>query len=231
MALVTPEDKLYEIIIAEPAIIPLVNRFDISLGVGDRTIAEICANKGINIDLFVTIVNAYINESFSFEKSFESFGAQDIISYLRMTNNAYMRFQIPNIERHFSALISHSTGNNNLELLFSLFQEVKQEITSRIENDEQVWFKEILEHENCAPVGQLDIDVNENIEFDTTIEDKICDLKNMFVIHLKGDYDRNLCHAVLFAIISLEKDLKQNDRIRNNVLYPLAVALKKQYQK
>ena len=60
-----------------------------------------------------------------------------------------------------------------------------------------------------------------------SIEDKLSDLKNMFVIHLRGDYDRNLCQAVLFAIISFEKDIRQNNRIRNHILYPLAVALKK----
>ena len=48
----------------------------------------------------------------------------------------------------------------------------------------------------------------------------------MFVIHLRGEYDANLCHAVLFAIISLEKDIKQNNRIRNRILYPISVALK-----
>ena len=47
----------------------------------------------------------------------------------------------------------------------------------------------------------------------------------MFVIHLRGDYDRILCHAVLFAVISLEKDICQNNRIRNRVLRPLVDAL------
>ena len=43
----------------------------------------------------------------------------------------------------------------------------------------------------------------------------------MFVIHLKGEYDVNLCHAVLVAIMTLQKDIKQNNRIRYRILLPI----------
>ena len=51
-------------------------------------------------------------------------------------------------------------------------------------------------------------------EDNDNIEDKLNDLINMFVIHLKGEYDVNLCHAVLVAIMTLQKDIKQNNRIK-----------------
>ena len=53
------------------------------------------------------------------------------------------------------------------------------------------------------------------------IEEKLNDLINMFVIHLKGEYDVNLCHAVLVAIMTLQKDIKQNNRIRYRILLPI----------
>lgn len=58
-------------------------------------------------------------------------------------------------------------------------------------------------------------------ENNDNIEDKLNDLINMFVIHLKGEYDVNLCHAVLIAIMSLQKDIKQNNRIRYRILLPI----------
>ena len=57
------------------------------------------------------------------------------------------------------------------------------------------------------------------------IEDKLNDLKSFFIIHLKGVYDINLCHAVIASIIALEKDLKQNNRIRERILRPIEHAL------
>ena len=222
MALVTPDTKLCEVIVDEPSVVPVINRFDIVLGVGDRTIKSICKEKGIDTSFFITILNAFINESFFLENVTGAFNAGDVVDYLRKTNNSYLRNQLPNIERHFAALISRSDSNNNLPLLFNFYREVKTEIERRIDSDNQ-WFDAIISAEQSN--SEVSVAGNAVEAESDSIEDKLTDLINMFVIHLRGDYDRNLCHAVLFAVISLEKDICQNNRIRNRVLRPLVDAL------
>ena len=222
MALVTPDTKLCEVIVDEPSVVPVINRFDIVLGVGDRTIKSICKEKGIDTSFFITILNAFIHESFFLENVTGAFNAGDVVDYLRKTNNSYLRNQLPNIERHFAALISRSDSNNNLPLLFNFYREVKTEIERRIDSDNQ-WFDAIISAEQSnSEVSVAGTAIQAESD---SIEDKLSDLINMFVIHLRGDYDRNLCHAVLFAVISLEKDICQNNRIRNRVLRPLVDAL------
>lgn len=222
MALVTPDTKLCEVIVDEPSVVPVINRFDIVLGVGDRTIKSICKEKGIDTSFFITILNAFIHESFFLENVTGAFNAGDVVDYLRKTNNSYLRNQLPNIERHFAALISRSDSNNNLPLLFNFYIEVKTEIERRIDSDNQ-WFDAIISAEQSN--SEVSVAGNAVQAGSDSIEDKLSDLINMFVIHLRGDYDRNLCHAVLFAVISLEKDIRQNNRIRNRVLRPLVDAL------
>ena len=222
MALVTPDTKLCEVIVDEPSVVPVINRFDIVLGVGDRTIKSICKEKGIDTSFFITILNAFINESFFLENVTGAFNAGDVVDYLRKTNNSYLRNQLPNIERHFAALISRSDSNNNLPLLFNFYREVKTEIERRIDSDNQ-WFDAIISAEQSN--SEVSVAGNAVQAESDSIEDKLSDLINMFVIHLRGDYDRNLCHAVLFAVISPEKDICQNNRIRNRVLRPLVDAL------
>lgn len=222
MALVTPDTKLCEVIVDEPSVVPVINRFDIVLGVGDRTIKSICKEKGIDTSFFITILNAFIHESFFLENVTGAFNAGDVVDYLRKTNNSYLRNQLPNIERHFAALISRSDSNNNLPLLFNFYREVKTEIERRIDSDNQ-WFDAIISAEQSN--SEVSVAGNAVQAESDSIEDKLSDLINMFVIHLRGNYDRNLCHAVLFAVISLEKDICQNNRIRNRVLRPLVDAL------
>lgn len=222
MALVTPDTKLCEVIVDEPSVVPVINRFDIVLGVGDRTIKSICKEKGIDTSFFITILNAFIHESFFLENLTGAFNAGDVVDYLRKTNNFYLRNQLPNIERHFAALISRSDSNNNLPLLFNFYREVKTEIERRIDSDNQ-WFDAIISAEQSN--SEVSVAGNAVQAESDSIEDKLSDLINMFVIHLRGDYDSNLCHAVLFAVISLEKDICQNNRIRNRVLRPLVDAL------
>ena len=60
-----------------------------------------------------------------------------------------------------------------------------------------------------------------------TIEALLSDLKGIMVKHLSGDYNENLCYAVIFGISSLAKDIKQHNRIRYRILTPMVSAMEK----
>lgn len=215
MAIISPKNHLSDIILLHPESIPLINRLGINLGVGDKTVEAICNERCIDAEFFATIINTFINEDFFPEKVLKSFKAETIVSYISKTYNYYTHYMIPNIERHFNFLIAHSGNNNNLGLMLQFFNELKNDLLKSIEHDSTQWFPLILSLENdsnAAIPGELSISDN------SLIEDKLNDLKSMFVIHLSGNYELNLCYAVITSIIALEKDLKQNNRIRNRIL-------------
>ena len=226
MALINADCKLCDVILNEPSIIPVINRFGIILGVGDKSIRTVCEEKNLDCEFFVTILNTFINEDYFPENRLKSFCATQIVDYLTLTNSYYQQFQIPNIERHFNSLISQSdSDNNNLELMKQFFEELKKELLSRIEHDRTSWFPAIR-----AAAEQLQGEYyGEHIHYDhdepDSLEEKLDDLKSLFVIHLRGEYDLNLCHGVIFALYSLEKDIKQHNRIRNRILRPIADAM------
>ena len=228
MALINADCKLCDVILNEPSIIPVINRFGIILGVGDKSIRTVCEEKNLDCEFFVTILNTFINEDYFPENRLKSFCATQIVDYLTLTNSYYQQFQIPNIERHFNSLISQSdSDNNNLELMKQFFEELKKELLSRIEHDRTSWFPAIR-----AAAEQLQGEYyGEHIHYDhdepDSLEEKLDDLKSLFVIHLRGVYDLNLCHGVIFALYSLEKDIKQHNRIRNRILRPIADAMLK----
>ena len=228
MALINADCKLCDVILNEPSIIPVINRFGIILGVGDKSIRTVCEEKNLDCEFFVTILNTFINEDYFPENRLKSFCATQILDYLTPTPSYYQQFQIPNIERHFNSLISQSdSDNNNLELMKQFFEELKKELLSRIEHDRTSWFPAIR-----AAAEQLQGEYyGEHIHYDhdepDSLEEKLDDLKSLFVIHLRGEYDLNLCHGVIFALYSLEKDIKQHNRIRNRILRPIADAMLK----
>ena len=45
------------------------------------------------------------------------------------------------------------------------------------------------------------------------------------VRHLCGQYNDNLAYAVIFAIGSIERDIRQHNRIRDRILTPIISAL------
>ena len=95
------------------------------------------------------------------------------------------------------------------------FLELKNDIMQAINNDIENLFPSILTLNNNSDSLHKKVVIN---PINVVIEDKINDLKNMFIIHLTGKYDLNLCYAVISAIIAFEKDFKQNNRIRNRIL-------------
>ncbi len=226
MAIYTTDSKLSEIILNNPSLIPVINRFNIFLGVADKTVEDICNEKSLDANFFIAILNTFINDEYFPEKIIKSFNIKIIIDYLNKTNAYYKHFQLPNIERHFNSLISRSdSGNNNLYLMQKFFLEMKQELLAQIDYDQNEWFPKILQIDSSIIDYNKEIILNHNGDEPNPIEDKLNDLKSFFIIHLRGEYDFNLCNAVIATIYTLEKDIKQNNRIRNRILKPMTNVL------
>ena len=60
--IVTKDTKLHDVVINEPAIIAVLSRFGITLGIGDNTVRRICDERGINASFFVATLNAFIDD-------------------------------------------------------------------------------------------------------------------------------------------------------------------------
>lgn len=225
LPIISSNTKLSQIIIDDPTILSVLSRFGILLGVGDMTIEQICQQKKMNVVFFTTILNTFRDPDFFPEKILYSFEAHLIVDYLKKTNQTYLQFQLPNIERHLHLLISKSDAqNSNLLIIMKFFSEVKAQLMKRIDVDKNRWFPEILALENSEG-NKVESTVMAFDESNDSIEDKINDLISMFVVHLTGDYDINLGQAVLLALDSLKKDIAQNNRIRKRILMPLYQAL------
>ena len=233
MSLIYADMKLCDVILHEPTLIPVLNRFGITLGIGDKSIRSVCEERSLDTDFFLTILNTFINEEFFPENRLKTFCATQIVDYLTKTNVYYERFQLPNIERHFNSLIRHSgTAENNLELIYQFFLKVKEELLNRIEYDRNIWFPEIRALSDAIGLHSTNgIKLPTKVYHDEpdSLEEKLHDLISLFVIHLSGEeIDSNLCYGVIFAIYTLEKDIKQHNRIRNRILLPMNEIMKRE---
>lgn len=225
--------QLSEVVEEHPSLIPVINRFGIRLGLSDKPVRTICEEYALDTDFFLTVVNTFLNEEYFPEKKLQTFHTSQIIDYLTKTNLYYSRYQLPNIERHLTSFISMSRpGNNTLNLIGKFFASFKEELIARIKNDEEEWFPYCLalcERLNGTQAsGHLETwKPSSDQRSEDSIEALLADLKSIMVKHLSGDYNENLCYAVIFAISSLEKDIKQHNRIRYRILAPMVAAMEK----
>ena len=51
--------RMADLIHANYSLLPVFNRFDIQLGFGDKTVAEVCLHQGVNVNFFLEIINSF----------------------------------------------------------------------------------------------------------------------------------------------------------------------------
>jgi len=231
MPLIYPNIQMSEVVAEYPSLIPVINRFGIRLGLGDKTVKTICDEHRLDMDFVLTVINTFLNEEYFPEKKLQTFHTSQIIDYLRKTNKYYQHSQLSNIERHLGSFISMSTsGNQTLNLIGKFFSSFKEKLTERIENDDNVWFPyclELSEQLKDYPAYSEKLQLENNECEEDAIEALLSDLKGIMIKHLSGEYNENLCYAVIFAISSLEKDIRQHNRIRYRILMPMVTAMEK----
>ncbi len=202
MIFLDPSSILSDIINGYHQLIPVVNRFGVKMGVGDKTIAEICAEYDINTDFFLVILNTYLNEEYFPEKKLQKFGLDLVVNYLNESDNYIHKAQLYNLEKHLNAFITMSDpSNNQFKLIRRLFMHFKDEMNKLAEQTLVT-------------------------DMDTAIE-LLHDMKNIFIKHISGTFNENMCYAVIFTIDSIERDLEKHNRIRSKVLIPMIDDLKK----
>lgn len=237
MPLFYQDSRLCDALFCDPSLIPVVDRFGISIGVGDATIEDLCIDHGLKTDFFLAIVNTFLNDDY-FPGNISSISdVPTLVEFLRQTNRYYSSGQLPNIERHFKYLMERSGPDNNLELIYKFFQEMKEDLLLCDDNDEKYWFPMIIQrnedtiypNEHYSYMGELVENLPEDLGRAFTdrdsVEEKIGDLESLFVMHLKGNFDKTLALAVVNAVFMLHKDIRQNNRIRNRILLPAVGSL------
>lgn len=225
MPLIYPNIQMSEVVEEHPSLIPVINRLGIRLGLGDKSVRTICEEHQLNTDFLLAVINTFLNEEYFPEKKLQTFHTSQIVNYLTQTNEYYLRYQLPNIERHLTSFISMSSpGNSTLTLIGKFFASFKEELTARIHKDEKeffpycIAFSEKINDPQTAFAHPSSLPSQEN---EDRIEALLGDLKSIMVKHLSGEYNENLCYAVIFAISSLQKDIKQHNRIRYRILLPM----------
>ncbi len=188
---VKSDSKLAAVLIDHPAIIPVVNRLGVDLGVGDASIEASCRSHGIDKNLFIAVVNTYLSDTYDPAPMMARVDVSSVRAYAVSTDNYYYNQCLPNIERHLRALLSASAPGSSLEMMSRLFAELKRLLSERVGG-----------HESAGT--------------DSMVIDMLGDLRSIMIVHLRGAFDRNLIYAVIVAVTALENDMRCNLRLMHS---------------
>lgn len=224
----TKQHKIIDLVQANYHLLPVINRFGINLGNKDKSLERICADRNINVDFFLIIINTFHNEAFFPEKELRAFSPLLIIDYLQKTHKHYIGYEMPKLDLLLKQLLdSNKTEIHQLDIIEQFYLKYKEELLLHINEEEKTTFPYIIDLvENKRKNTQYNIHTFEKEHSNVAI--KLNDLKNLVIKYIEPVYDNNICNEFLITLFRFEKDIKDHSRIEDKILIPHVVELEKQ---
>lgn len=223
--------KLADLIHLDYHILPIINRFGITLGVGDFTIKQSCQMLGLNADFFVEVVNVYLNDDYLPQENLKKVSLNDIIKYLNSSHNYFLSVKLKHLDEKISDLIEKTNKSEQkiAQLILNFYQEYKNELIEHINFEEEKVFPYIKSLIDNKTHEDINFKINNYIEKHTNIEDKIFDLKNLFIKYLKLPVEQMVYIEIISDLFDFEKDLNKHQIFEEKVLIPKVIELEKIY--
>lgn len=217
----TGNDKMVQLVQANPNLLPVIHRFGIRLGFGNRSVVEVCSASRVNSAFFLAIVNTFHNKHYFPEEQLLAFSPMLIVDYLKKTHEYYIDFSLPNIEELIHRLLeSTPEQNNEMKMIETFYLAYKKKLLEHIEEEEKQVFP-FVEKLVQSPASVSNQSFDFNFEKDHEHVDlELDDLKNIILKYLVPEYDVLVCDRLMEEIYRFEKDIHDHSRMEDAILIP-----------
>lgn len=222
--------KLADVILHDHTLIPIINRFGIHLGFGDDNIAEICQLQHLNIDFFVTILNAFHDTHYFPKNQLRNFPVALIIDYLLKAHHYFLEEKMPEISMLIDKMAEeYPLDKATSHLISNFFTDYTVELKKHILREEEEIYPYVLQLEKAVSGGPVDEKFSKHIsnypisEYEAeheNMEEKLFDLKNILIKYIPEPKNDKLGYQILRELFTLEKELNEHARIEDLILVP-----------
>ena len=219
-------DSLRDIIEDNNQLLVVLNRFDISLGFGDGTVEEVCADNGVDTDTFLPVIN------FISGKRWESYNVSplSLIGYLRQSHARFIDYTLPYIRRILIEGI-HDAENPEIALvILQFYDKYIEEVKSHMGYEDDFIFSYV---ENLITGNNDNGNRFQITDFSSShnhMAAKIDDLKELFIYKYKQK-NNEMINTALIQLMLCGKDLIQHCEIENHLLFPQVERLERDLRK
>ena len=217
--LFSSESRLSDLITAHPALLSMLTRLGISLGFGDRSIADVCEESGVDTAFFLLICNVYtFNNYVPSTAAILGTDMTGLVPYLEKSHKYYVEKRLPHIECHLDAIAQKLNGRIG-KVFISFFKEYKEEVETHFMHEE----RDVFPHIRGLMAGKRDAtySIGEFIDTHSDIEGKLDDLLNIVFKYLPPQVDDDNVLDVVDDILRLSEDLKKHTFIEEKIMVPL----------
>lgn len=210
--------KMCDVISDEPSLLQMMSRFGIPLGVGERTIREVCEANGVDAVTFLAVANFMKHGHDVVEQYLEKVSVSALITYLGQAHNYFLDFQLPNIRRKLLEAIDCSQQNEVAYLILKFYDEYMGEVRRHMQHENT----KIFTYVNMLLEGRRngDFEIAQFSRSHTGIDKKLQELKNIIIKYYTPTDTADLLNNVLFDIFNCEADLRVHCEVEDELFVP-----------
>ncbi len=227
----TETTKMSDIICEQPSTLQMMSRFGLPLGVGEKTVAEVCGLNGVDTRTFLAVANftKYGPEGatdFASEVSVEA-----LVSYLKQAHNYFLDFQLPSIRRKLlEAIVCTNTSEVNevSGLILKFYDDYMAEVRRHMQHEDRhifTYVKSLLEGRKPA-----DFEISRFAKSHTGIDRKLQELKNIIIKYYTPGEAADLLNTVLYDIFICEADLRRHCQVEDYIFVPAVQQLEERVE-
>lgn len=225
------EDDLMSALINDNnALLMVMSRFGLSLGFGDKTVAEVCKAQDVHCPTFLTVAN-FVSETVHKEGDYPvgSYSLPALLDYLKRAHTYFLEFNLPTIRRKLIEAIDCSGSDEVAMLILKFFDEYVREVRRHMEFEDRSVFTYIEQLLQDTVIDSYDIATFASKH--GQVNSKLTELKSIIVKYYPGKENYNQLNAVLFDIYNCEQDLTSHCDVEDYLLVPAVAALEERLQR
>ena len=226
----TATDKMADLMSSEPQALRVISRFRLPLGVGDKTIQEVCLENNVHTATFLTVVN-YKTGNARAETINSNLSLQTLMDYLRQAHEYIFNFSLPMLRRKLIEAINYSVSDSKIPMLIiRFFDEYVNEVSLHMQHENEQLFPYIEKLLKGERTDGFNIEIfahQHRAVDDQHIANKLSELKNLIVKYYPQTEENELLVSALFDLFLIEQDLAAHCDIEDNILLPAVKTMEK----
>lgn len=214
-------DTLRAIIEDDPALLTIINRFDIALGFGDATVESVCTDNGVDTDTFLAVVN------FNAGRRWEGFevSLRQLIGYLRRSHTHFIDFALPTIKRMLIDGLHEAPTSEISMVILRFLDSYAADVRSHMDYEDRVIFayvERLLDGDLSGDPG-----ISEFSSRHVHMASKLDDLKELFIYKFR-QRNNEAINAALHQLMLTGTELIRHCEVENIMLLPRVARLERE---
>lgn len=206
-------DRMRDIINDNSILLTVINRFSISLGFGDKSVASVCMDNDVDVDTFLAVINL-ISEK---DLTGYNIAIQPLIKYLRKSHHYILNYTLPAIKKSLIEGIQQTNTSEIAMFILKFYDGYMQEVRKHMEYEDNVVFSYV---ENLIKGEVKDkFQISDFSSRHEHMAGTLDELKELFIYQYNQE-DNDLISTALFQITLCGNDLMSHCEIENKLLFP-----------